>query len=253
MSEFKINVKSAFSALDSDSKFIDLLPDQGTVIRLAPPVGWGTDEESPVIWMTHIHYGLKKDDGSTGGLGLANLALHGNDETGRKDYIQDLATVLKGIKGSDTLNAIGKRIQGNKSFYGQGWSVKVLGKGKYEYLPGMGGKCGLVRFAKTAADQMKQIAESQAQLGEEPFFHPREGQPIVVHKTGTGLQTKYRVERSGVVEDLEKQRPNWREEMHDDVLKAVGLNIVTRERQKELAQHSFPDLPWEKLEEEYGL
>lgn len=241
---FKINVKANLDAMASDSKFVDVADGEDKVFRFAPPVA----ENGLIFYKTFNHYKLKNPDEKDRGIALADLRFHGTDETGREDYIARLSEVLEKHRTSATEKKIGKDIRGNRRYYAQGWEGTRMDDGTFKWS-----RCKLLSLPKTAAEKVMKILKNQQTMGEVSAVDPDEGQALIVSREGTGFNTKYAADRSGVKVSLDEIIPDWRKQLYQDVYAALDLKIYPPEEQKKVARFTYPDLDWDKLESEYDL
>lgn len=238
---FKVNVKANLDAMTGDSRFTDVGEGETKIFRFAPSVV----ESGLIFYRTFNHYKLKNEDGR--GVALADLGVHGTEETGTEDYIMRLSEVLQNSDNAGYAK-IGKAIRGNQRFYAQGWEGFRSEDGTIKYS-----KIKLLALPKTAADAVLKIFKNQEMMNRPTGCDPDGGQAILVSREGTGFNTKYSADRSGIEESLDATIPGWKDQLFDDVLKAVKLNVYTVEEQKKIAQLTYPELDWEKLESEHGL
>jgi hypothetical protein len=242
---YRVNVKANLDAMSSESRFTDVSEGETKIFRFAPSVR----EDGMIFYMTFNHYKLKSEEGR--GIALADLRYHGNEETGTEDYLARLAEVLESSK-DQVWKKIGKGISGNKRYYAQGWEgTRVDAAGEAPAFKWS--RCKLLALPKTAAEKVLKIMDNQNQMGSPTADDPDRGQAILVSREGTGFNTKYDADRSGVEVALDDIIPGWKDQMFDDVYDAVMLNIYTPTQQKQVAQFTYPELDWQKLESEFGL
>jgi len=238
---FKVNIKGNISNLSSDSKFVDIPENDSVLFRPAPPVR----DDGMLFYPVVNHYKLKDAEGR--GTALADLEAHGNDETGYVDYIARLSKALL-ESGGDDLKKIGKDLKASRRFYWQGWKAVKGADGTFQYE-----RCRLMAVPKTCATDIMQAFKSMDEFGEAPGCDPVGGQLVRISRSGSGFNTKYRAERSGLVTSLDDIIPDWKTQLFEDIYDALKLNIVSPDEQKKLAQLTYPNLPWKELEEKHGL
>ena len=239
---FKVNVKANLDAMSGSSQFVDVKEGATVIFRLAPPVR----EDGVLFYPVRQHWKFKDQDGHS--IALANLGMHGNDETGTEDYIEELSKVLL-AHGTETEKTIGKGIKGNTGYRAQGFEGKPIGGGKQKFDQ----KIKFLSTCKTVAEAAVQIIRTQQNLEEPTLDDPEGGQALLITRTGTGFNTKYQTERSGRVMDLNEIVPGWQDKLVEDIYDELSLKIYTRDMQKQIAQITYPELPWDKLEHEFGL
>lgn len=242
MQTYPVNIKANLQTLKSNSRFRDVGEGETVIFRFAPSVD---PKNGLIFYRTMNHYRFKDQDGR--GLALADLREHGNTETGYDDYITKLSNVLK-EHGDETEKKIGKDIEGSNRYYAQGFEAVRMSDGTFKYESNR-----LLSVPKTAAEAVLKVMERQAMLGELPFTDVNEGQTILISRDGKGRNTKYSAERSGQKVPLDEIVPDWKTQLHKDVIEALILKVYTPAMQKQIAQLSYPKLDWERLEQEFGL
>jgi hypothetical protein len=240
---FEVNISANLEAMSSDSKFSDVKEGEIKIWRFAPPVR----EDGLIFYMAFNHYKLKNPDEPDRTIALADLEYHGTPETGTEDYLARLAKVLLD-SNKESEKKIGRDIKGNRRYYAQAWEGTPVSENKFKWS-----KLKLASLPKTGAQEVLKILKNQQKLNQPLATDVEKGQSILVSREGTGFNTKYSAERSGVQENLNEIRPDWEDELYDDVYAVLDLRIYTPEEQKRIAQFTFPDLDWEKLEREHGL
>lgn len=237
---YKVNVKKNIEAVGGGKRFVDVKPDTTLIFRFAPPVR----EDGVFLYPAFNHYRFKDQDGNK--TALADLALHGNDETGRVDYIAALARVLEELaveKKDEKLAEIADNISGNTRVYMQGWVGERTDDG-LKFDPAI----KLAAFTEATSKRIARIAEKNELMGEAHFTDPEGGQAILVSRTGSGRNdTRYTEERSGQIAALDDIIPGWQSTLIEDVYDALMLNVMTRAAQREIAKISYPQLDWEYL------
>ena len=237
---FNVNVKAHLDAMSSDSRFTDVGEGETKIFRFGPPV----TDDGLIFYRTRNHYKLKTEER---GIALADLQFHGTEETGNEDYIAQLSEVLL-THGTDAEKKIGKDIKGNNRYYGQGWEATPMEDGSFKYS-----KCRLMSIPKTAAEAVLKIFKNQAMMNQAAATDPEKGQAILISREGTGFNTRYSAERSGDIQSLDEIIPGWQDQLFDDVYEAIMLNVYPPDEQKKIAQFTYPELDWDKLESEFGL
>ena len=241
---FKVNVKANLEAFSNKSRFEDVKDGETKIFRLAPSVR----EDGLLFYRVFQHWNLKDQDDNS--IAVANLGVHGNEETGTKDYIEELSDVL--LKhGNQMEQKIGKDLKGNNRYHAMGWKGKPGedGASEFTFIP----ELKFLSVPKTAAQQTIEIIKKQQYLNEPTLDDSEKGQAVLVTRTGTGFATKYMSERSGQIVALDEIVPGWQDQLIKNLYDELNLKIYTRAVQKQLAQMPYPDLDWEKLEQEYGL
>lgn len=239
---FKLNVKANIANMSAKSKFRKPSPDSIMIYRLAPSV----TEDGIIFYRVRQAWKLQDQDGNN--IALADLAVHGNDKTGREDYVMEFSKVLMAAD-SKMLQDIGTAVRANNIFHAQGFEVEKQTDGSLKYEQNL----SLLSIPKTAAEAILEIVQRQQFMNEPTLEDIEGGQPVLLTRTGKGFDTKYSAERSGQVLDLNIAVPGFQDKLEEDVLGSVNLKIYTREMQKQIVRMSYPDLDWDKLEGEMGL
>lgn len=241
---FKLNVKAQIKDMGNKGMFRKPGEDQTMAYRIAPPVN---ADMKIVFHRVKQHWGLQDADGNN--IAVANLGVHGTDETGREDYIEKVSKAFKGSK-SKMLNDIGDNLRGNNIYHAQGFEVIKQDDGSFKYEQ----ELSFLSVPVTAStDITENILQKQEFMNSPLATDPEKGQPVLLTRTGKGFKTKYSAAQSGLVESLDDVVPGWLEKLKDDVLDACNLKIYMPEKQREIVRTSYPDLDWESLEDEYEL
>ena len=112
----------------------------------------------------------------------------------------------------------------------------------------------LLGLPKGASEDVANIIKNMDMTGEPDFTDITEGQDLLIGRTGTGFNTKYRVDRTGLKTSLDDLFPEWEEKFIEDVNDALGLKIVTPEEQKAALMFTYGDvIDWEKYADEFGV
>ena len=242
---FKLNVKAQIDNMKSKGFFRKPAEESTMLFRIAPPV---VEDPAIVFYRVRQHWGLVDEEGNN--IALADLAVHGTDETGREDYVDEVAKAFLKLKGKNKmLYSIGDDLKGNNIYHAQGWEVFKQEDGTFKYDQ----ELSFLSIPITASKAITAITERQAFMNEPTLDDAEKGQPVLLSRTGKGFDTEYSAERSGQVLPLDEAVPGWMEKLKDDVLDACNLKIYNREQQKMFVRLSYPDLDWDALEEEYGL
>jgi hypothetical protein len=235
--DFKLNLKATLDSTKSDNLFVNIKPDTTLRVRFLPAKG-------SLFFVTGQHFKLKDENDRT--VAFANLELHGTEETGTTDYLDKLWKVLK--SGDEYEQEVAELIKLSKR-----WTAQVLvaerdESGKWTYF---GPK--VLALSKTTAEKVAQILSNQEMVGDDFFCDVKNGQDLLISRTGSGFDTKYNVDRSGIKSDLDALFPEWREKYITNLKDVLGLRVVTPDEQKAAARRTFPRLDWEKLAAEHGV
>lgn len=247
---FVPNVQANVKALESRRTFVDVKPDSILIARFLPPAF----SSGQIFVRTMNHYNFQQPDDKSRGMALACLAEHGTEETGDVCKVCELMEIAEDLKDKDPVM---KKIAANQGghparprWYGQILiGEKVDGEMKYEgpYL---------LALPKTAAEDVVGILKTNEAMGEAYFTDPDKGQAVLVTRNGSGLNTRYKVERSGLIASLDDIFPNWTEKYLDAAafMKKLALNVVTPDEQKAAIRDKHGEaIDWAMLEENYGF
>ncbi len=244
----KYHVPSASESqqyVDSDSKFVTFKDGESGTLRFLPaPMGY------PSIFVpVSNHHGLLTQDGNK--IALACLAKHGNAETGSACLLCEAAAALKAQGEGDkspqakmanefrqkgpryytqVLRALTRRKESGKGVEIYGWT-----SAKFHQMSG------------TVQGKLQAIMNSMESEGEDLFCDPIGGQGIKITRTGSGFDTEYMVERTGLVANLDEIRPDWLDGFQEDIYGALKLNVVGRDMQLAYLKVTFPGTDFESL------
>lgn len=240
-----VNIESNLSSLASDRLIIDVKADSVKTVRILPPV----DPRGHIFVKSLSHYRLQDEEGES--RALACLTEHGTDETGKECWLCKLIEVAKSgdIPSEAATLILGKGgldngIQQAKRFFGQ--VVEREGEGAdFRYI---GPK--LLALPKTPVEDILNAMKVQQKKGRPLALDETKGQDIDISRTGSGRKTKYRVDLTGDVSDLNDIFPDWEDKKLPDIIAALKLKVYAPEIQKQFAQRTFGDLlDWEMLAE----
>lgn len=245
MADFEklVNVQANLQQMKSKSRYTDIGDGETKLFRFLPPLA---GSNNTVFYLVQLHWKLKDQDGNN--IALADLSVHGNEETGTDDYLTRLANFLQ-ESNNKLYQKIGADIKSTGRYYAQGFEGTILKPGEIEFAQ----KPTLLSLPKTPSKDILNIMDTQINLGEPPMTDAERGQAVVITRIGTGRSTKYTPQRHGKETNLDEIVPGWRDKAFDDVYGTLGLKIYTPEMQKKIARVSYPDLDWEMLEKEYDL
>lgn len=239
---FKLNVKANIANMATKSRFRKPGPDSTMIYRLAPSV----TADGIIFYRVRQAWKLEDEDGNS--IALADLSVHGTEETGREDYVAEFSAAMMATD-SKMLKKIGTDVRANNIFHAQGFEVFKTEGGDLKYEQSL----SLLSVPKTAAESIMKIADRQRFMNEPTLDEAEAGQPFLLTRTGKGFDTVYSAERSGQVVDLNEVVPGFQDKLLEDVLGSVKLKIYTRDQQKNIVRISYPDLDWDRLEGELGL
>jgi len=242
----KVNLKLNAEVLKGEMRFKSMTENEMVKFRIAPPL----DQYGGMLFFQVLnHYKLTNPDNSEGRkIALADLSVHGTPETGKIDYINQLIEILK--DGTSREKSIAKDLKSSRKYYCQGWLGTDTEDGKTIWS-----NCRLLSMPKIGAIEVQMLMQMQEDQHEPNIADPVNGQAILIKLTGNfkDHNIKYRADRTGKREALDDIIPGWKEQQHQDMWAAIGLNICTREDQKRIVQFSYPELDWDKLHSEFGL
>lgn len=238
----KPNVQANLNASKQGSKFVKVDENSTLRVRFLPT----THPEGLLTYTTTSHFKLKEeaDDGGVKGMALACLNDHGEESC----YICDL---IKGLNksGDKAGMKIAKQLRGSTRYNYQVLVAEKQNDNTWKY-----GKPCILGLPKGASEDLAQLLANMELMGQPDFADVNGGQDILISRTGTGLSTKYRIDRSGETVDLDEVYPKWDEDFMDDVWDALNLRVFTREAMQRAARFTFSELiDWETMADEYGL
>jgi hypothetical protein len=205
------------------------------------------------------HYNFKSiggdgdDDGSSNSISLACLETHGNEETGQKCYVCDLLAVLETyMADADTRKLFSRKarnhLHANSRYYAAAFEgVDIDGEWKFD------GPAKVFGFPTSVKNEIMKIVKAQKQFKEVPFHDEKKGLCLYVSKEGSGLQTKWSVERGGQPQDINELIPGWESKIFTDIWAQLDLKVYDRDLQKRVFKYSYPKLDWERIEQEFSL
>jgi hypothetical protein len=238
----KPNVQANLNASKQGSKFVKVDENSTLRVRFLPT----THPEGLLTYTTTSHFKLKEeaDDGGVKGMALACLNDHGEEPC----YICDL---IKGLNksGDKAGMKIAKQLRGSTRYNYQVLVAEKQNDNTWKY-----GKPCILGLPKGASEDLAQLLANMELMGQPDFADVNAGQDILISRTGTGLSTKYRIDRSGEIVDLDEVYPKWDEDFMDDMWDALNLRVFTRELMQRAARFTFSELiDWETMADEYGL
>lgn len=239
----KPNVQANLSATKSKDVFIKVDENATMRVRFLPT----NHPEGILTYTTVSHFKLKEEteDGATKGMALACRQEHADDES---CYICDLIRALdrSGDKGH---KKIAKMLKPSIRYNYQVLVAEKQNDGTWKY-----GKPKILGLPKTAHEDLAQLLANMEMMGQPDYADIEKGQDILISRTGSGVNTKYRIDRTGEMTNLDEVHPEWDSQFIEDMWDALNLRVFTREQQKAAAQFTFPDeIDWEQMAEEYGL
>jgi hypothetical protein len=202
-----------------------------------------------IFYKSANHYKIENADGFSPA--IADLTVHGNDEVGFKDYINDLIEAMTESGPLKDEAKIIKDIKTGMSTYSQVLSRTVHG-GEPDTFALM-----LFRLPSSAAKMVIKESSTMELMNEVVFTDAKKGQDLMILREGTGFDTEYAVSRTGVQEPLDGMMPDWEDKMWktpEAIRRAIRPNVMSREDQKAALQLAFGDrIDWERYEVEHGL
>lgn len=238
----KPNVQANLNASKQGSKFVKVDENSTLRVRFLPTV----HPEGLLTYTTTSHFKLKEeaDDGGVKGMALACLGEHGDEPC----YVCDL---IKGLNKSGDKAAvkIAKQLRGSTRYNYQVLVAEKQNDNTWKY-----GKPAILGLPKGASEDLAQLLANMELMGQPDFADANKGQDILISRTGTGLSTKYRIDRSGEAVDLDEVYPKWDDDFMDDMWDALNLRVFSRDAMKRAAKFTFSEeIDWETLADEYGL
>ena len=238
---FKPNLKANLESTKLDKLFVDIPKESSMLFRFYNP-----SLESGEIWfMVAQHFRLKTEEGR--GMAIADLSVHGTEETGTIDYVSKLVDVLT-KHGDKAELAIAK---GLKTSYRWNAQVAVAEKQEDGTLTFKGPKIlGLPRTGATAVNEVAIAADMAGEVGG-PFDVDRGFNILVTRHPGTPW---YTAQRAGSPVSLDEIIPKWEESFISDLEDKVGLKVLTYDEQKEAVMRTYAaELDWDLLQSEFDL
>jgi len=241
----KPNVQANLSATKSKDIFVKVDENATMRVRFLPT----NHPEGILTYTTVSHFKLKEEteDGGSKGMALACLEEHGAE--GHTDcYICDL---IKGLdrSGDKTHKKIAKAMKPSIRYNYQVLVAEKQNDGTWKY-----GKPKILGLPKTAHEDLAQLLANMEMMGQPDYTDIEKGQDILISRSGTGVNTKYRVDRTGEQVSLDEVYPGWDNDFIEDMWGALNLRVFTREQQKSAAQFTYADeIDWEQMQDEFGL
>ena len=239
----KPNVQANLNASKQGSKYVKVDENSTLRVRFLPT----THPEGLLTYTTTSHFKLKEetDDGGVKGMALACLGDHGE---GEPCYVCDL---IKGLNkhGDKAGVKIAKQLRGSTRYNYQVCVAEKQSDGSWKY-----GKPAILGLPKGASEDLAQLLANMELMGQADFADVAAGQDILISRTGTGLSTKYRIDRSGQESNLDEVYPGWENDFMEDVWDALNLRVFSRDAMKRAAKFTFSEeIDWETLTADYGL
>jgi hypothetical protein len=232
----KPNVAANLNATAGKDLFHNLKADTTTAVRFLPT----THPTGMLFYVTNNHFKLldpNSDDGKKK-IAVACGKEHGDEG---KCFFCELTEALKktgrkaekkladDIKVSVRYNAqvlINEKVGDNFVYT----KPKLLG------LPG-----GL-------SQEISQLLANMEMYNQSPFNDIEAGQDLLLTRTGSGFQTRYKADRSGMTTNLDEVSPGWDSDFIEDIYDALGLKVFTYDEQVAIARHTFGDsIDWSEL------
>ena len=240
----KPNVQANLNAAKSKDLFVKVDENATMRVRFLPT----NHPEGILTYTTCSHFKLKEatDDGGTKGMALACLEEHGE---GDKCYLCDLISALK--KSGDKGHAkIANHLKVSTRYNYQVLVAEKQNDGTWKYDP----RPKVLGLPKTAHEDLAQLLANMELMGQPDYADIEQGQDILISRSGTGRDTRYRIDRTGEMTNLDEVDPGWDDAFIEDMWDALNLRVFTREQQKAAAQFTFgDDIDWEQMQDEYGL
>ncbi len=238
-SGFRVNIKANVESTRSDSIFVDVKADTTKRVRFLPP----TTAEGTLFTKIVNHFRLKTDDDPPRGMAVACNEHFSNEPC----YLCNLSRTLK-KHGDKAERKIGDEIRASARFYAPVLEAEKDENGEWVYDQ----KVKLIGLPKTAVEEISALLVQQDMVGDDYFCDVEQGQDLLITRTGTGFNTKYKISMTGIKMDLNEIAPEI--EAMEDVVEACSLNTHTNEAMKEAARRTFgDDLDWTALADQFKL
>lgn len=236
------NVQANLNASKSNDIFVKVDENSTRRVRFLPTI----HPEGLLTYTTCSHFKLKEeaDDGGVKGMALACLHEHGDEPC----YICDLIKALN--KSGDKGHAkIAKQLKVSTRYNYQVMTAEKQNDGTWKYT-----RPQILGLPKGASEDLSQLLANMELMGQPDFADVKQGQDILISRTGTGLSTKYRIDRTGEMTDLDELYPGWENDFIEDMWDAMRLRVFSREQQRAAARFTFPEeIDWEQMTDEFGL
>lgn len=233
----KPSVQANLNATKSKEVFIKVDENATMRVRFLPT----THPEGILTYTTASHFKLKEetDDGGTKGMALACLEEHGDEPC----YLCELQQKLR--NGDRAEKKIANMINPSIRYNYQVLVAEKQGDGTWKY----GKKPKILGLPKTAHQDLAQLLSNMELMGQPDYSDIEKGQDILITRTGTGKDTRYRIDRTGEMTNLDEVFPEWEGAFIEDMWDALNLRVFSREQQKQAAQFTFADeIDWEKMQ-----
>jgi len=238
-SGFKVNVKANIASTRSDSIFVDVKADTTKRVRFLPP----TTGDGTLFTKIVNHFRLKTDDDPPRGMAVGCNAHFENEPC----YLCNLSQTLK-RHGDKAERKIGDEIRASARFYAPVLEAEKDENDEWVYDQ----KVKLIGLPKTAVEEISALLVQQDMVGDDFFCDVEKGQDLLITRTGTGFNTKYKISLTGIKMDLAEIAPEV--EAMEDVVAACSLNMHDNESQKAAARRTFgDDLDWDELASQFNL
>lgn len=237
---FKANLKANLDSAKVDKLFIDVPKESSILVRPLP-----ANKVNGEIWhMVANHYKLKDEKEKDRGIAIADLSVHGTDETGRKDYINELVAVLEKF-GDSNEKKIAESIKSSSRWYMQVLLVEKTDSG----LKYTGPK--LLSVPRTGVNAVNEIMKASDMSGEPDMTDADKGFNIMI--TRHKATPWYTAQRAGSPIALDDVVPTWVDTFIKDVDEKLNIKLFTYDQQREAVMRTFGDeLDFEALEK-HGL
>ena len=244
---FKPSLKANLESTKLDKLFVDIPKESSMLFRFYnPSIEDPANPGKGTIWFRVAqHFRLKTEEGR--GMAVADLSVHGTEETGKVDYISKLVNVL--LKHGDKAEqAIAKGL--STSFR---WNAQVAIAEKQEdgTLTFKGPKIlGLPRTGAQAVNEVEKAADMAGEVGG-PFDIDKGFNIMITRHPG---QPWYTAQRAGSPVSLDEIIPGWEGSYISDLKDKVGLKVLTYDEQREAVMRTYAaELDWDLLQSEFDL
>jgi len=225
------------------SLFFDMKEPGTYLMRILPRL-----DNNPAIYIKSVlHYGFVDPDDPERRIALGCLEHHGTDGTGDDCLLCKVAAWLC-AQDDPTLNKMGAgygSIGAVHVTYIQAW-VKDLATTKWHGPH-------LVKIAagpKGVAPKLSALLSMAENLNQPVFVDFDDGQAIGITREGTGRNTEWSVQSSGVFGSIDDIDPKWLDKVIKDVPAKLNVKVWSQEDQWDAVMRAYPGLPWDLIGKE---
>jgi hypothetical protein len=244
---FAPNLQASLDAVRTDNVFVNIPEGQSMLFRFLPP----SRADGGTWHMTAQHHNLKDDEDRD--IAVADLSVHGNDETGTEDYINELVAVVKNQpnskewKPAKTICFGKKGIKTGFRYHGQVLVAEDVSDGTFKYI---GPK--ILGLPPSGAKAINKLQAAQKIAREPSFNDPDSGFNVLIEHTKESPW--YSAQRAGAPISLDDIYPEWTDKFFQDMEAKISIRLYTRDEQKVAVRRAYPSqFDWDRLEAEFRL